>query len=935
MTIIQLSISLNICAFGVDNNSFNVDCTSCPTVDLTSLDGIPGYPRVDLLNLCSAADTASLLIYNPAECAITDIELEIDFDNGLFYGGFVFVDPNSPSNSVVQVANLSNISKPVFSIDQLGAGESTIIDFALKADCNIDFRSEAPINFDASLSFDYTGSTNSGICTRTVTEIGAYNSGVKVPVLNVLTVSPQQVSIPLANSFRCQNITISQDGIGAFLDAFQFTVSGLDTMAYKVTRMAINGITVPATDYAYNAGTQTLSTVINGTYFPNNSHTGANGDALFDSDERLTVQICYEVTGCTDDGNFLTFEAFYGCNDQICGDISSKEGTVIFTPNFGANPQAVDVNLIQEGTVCGQPLIYEGTVRSSNTDPVNGLWQDVILKYDVCGSGNVAPQEPIVNGVALPPGIFSVEDGVVVLDFTANTTDFDGPGGITSEDGDGLFNDLPGGNEISIHETINFECGQIETCAGLSCSMSGFEINGKRNCGQDFQAFANYTPITYDYGTSVAMSNDTLQRSNGALVTVIDWQVPSCTEWNTIPNGYWLYYEYGYENIQPCQNITDVYAEVIFSVNVGSPANGLADLFNYIRYEENTATYNGSPVSGVTSEPITVVVSDGNGGTKLDTIAMRVLIPAGDVNAATHEYYMDLEFLGRCNRYLSSLTYTYKVIEVCGDCSPGGCEITRACEGGQSYFWWPNCCSEPCIWRSNFDTIQRLTYGYADAELTIPKDPATIPPEDLHRFLPGDKALVRTAHEIIDIDLLREQDYYWDFTLREDIGRSRERPLIMDSENAKFLAWYHYDSATGTRTEIGIPDCYQQYPDATREHVFLPTIRTYGTGPGGYDWAGDKYNATLYDEDSYRVCVDAPEINPNYPPESAFDYLRGIAHGDDSLDGYMTFTAYGSRPERCPDTGKGYFRTYYEAPFNTTDPWTDTDQWHNNNCLPD
>ena len=120
--ILQLSINPDIRAFTTENIAPNVDCTSCPSVDLTSLDGIPGYPVVDLLNLCSAADTASLLIYNPAECEIMDIELEIDFDNGLFYGGFVFIDPNSSGTSVVQIANLSDISKPVFSIDQLGAG---------------------------------------------------------------------------------------------------------------------------------------------------------------------------------------------------------------------------------------------------------------------------------------------------------------------------------------------------------------------------------------------------------------------------------------------------------------------------------------------------------------------------------------------------------------------------------------------------------------------------------------------------------------------------------------------------------------------------------------------------------------------------------------------------------------------------------------------
>ncbi len=859
-------------------------CDGCPDISVVSLDGVPNFPTVDLLNVCSTPDTASILIYNQGECMISAVDLMVTFDSGLSYGGFVFMDPNSTGAGTVSATNLSDLTQPTFTVTEIGPGMAFIVNFAMQADCDIDVETEEDVNFDAMVTYTYPDDNGqNATCNVGINEVGAYNSGIRIPVVNVLNVSPDELDITQAGVPQCQTILISQDGIQAFLDEFQFSVTGLDTGAYMVSSISVNGMTVPPTDYSYNASSQTLGMLVTSNYFTANTGANANGDEKFDADERLEIQVCYEVASCIQEANFLMYQAFYGCNNQVCFGISEMQGALDFTPDFGAGVVANSSNVVY-GEICGSDMSFDFSLSSANSDPLNGLWEDLIIKYNTCSGGNIELISVVVNGVAAPSSIFDLTNGVVTLDLTNNTSDFDGPGGITDEDNDGIYDDLPGGNSIVVMTVLDIGCAmEGADCGSVGCSISNIEVNGKRNCGQDFQQFAPIGgdgPISFFYGNTGTTTNIDYDLCCGGFVSRV---YPVCDVWNPTGIGYELSYEFGSENIGACPSGNGNIEMVITAV-----ANGATRMRN-MRYTAGSATYEGAAVTGTTSQYLTV--NNASGG--LDTVALEIRIPAGSSaidGVQPHDYFFDLDFKGTCSPN-DWVNLSYQVVETCDACGPGGCEIVRACSGARSYVEWAQCTCD-CDIFAFIDTLYRTNYGYADKAMTQKLTIDDVPEEDRQRFLPGDTMYYRAGFEINNASVLYDDNFvhrYWQFyvNLREEAG-----PIMGDVYNSTFGGWFYEDATTGVITEIGIPDCMQNYPDATRDNYWYPTLglRNMGVENKSENWSDRNNNA-------YQTCVNDDNVNPDYPPEAAVQYgMYDDDRNDQYTDRQRIFIHWGVTP---------------------------------------
>ena len=167
--------------------------------------------------------------------------------------------------------------------------------------------------------------------------------------------------------------------------------------------------------------TGNLTGTIDGTHFV----TVGNGDAIFDANERITVQLCYEADGCLDEPMFLEYKASYGCNGKKCGDPSIIEGAVDYVPDFAANAVAT-ANMVNFGGICGDNLSFDVSLLSSNSDPLDGLWEDVSVKFNACLGGNMSLVAVNMNGVPIPSAAVIVTGSVVELDFSQLTADPDG-----------------------------------------------------------------------------------------------------------------------------------------------------------------------------------------------------------------------------------------------------------------------------------------------------------------------------------------------------------------------------------------------------------------------------------------------------------------------------------------------------------------------------
>ncbi len=851
-------------------NTTLIFAQDCPVkMRIIDLKGVDNFPQTDDIVVCETVDTLSYLLYSPdATQDLIGVELELSLSTGLEYGGFV---ESHYTGSDIYELNVSNPSRPKFTIPNIYNGDLFIANIGLTANCA--FQTGGVAEVSGVVTFLYQDENGAIFeCKQKFSPIGEYNSAIKKPILNTLSVSPVTVEPTDFTTPDCHTITISQDGIKAFVSSFELLIDGVDLVnTLTITDLNIGGTTLP---FDYDTLAQQVQATIDGTYF---------NDGFFNENENIKVEVCYLTQGCiTPPDVFFEYTAQAGCNDQICT-ASSKEGSLTFLPDLAAAPIATS-SFGNAGQFCGEPIRYNFTLTSTNTNPEEGLWNDVLLKFNACETNNTEIGNITVNGVALTQGVeWNIVGANAIIDFTQVSTDFDGANiGLEDVDEDGLYDDLPGGNTIEIDVELNVVCGDGVDCAPLNCSIERIEVNGLRNCGQDFQQFADVTPVSFFYGETAFDTNEDIDR-NGVLVTEEVDTDPNV--WKPTVNGYSFTYDYGTENIEGCSPTGNLYLIVTVTANGARP--------NDIRYSAGSATYEANGDGDITTIPTTAVagvttqdIFDPDSGAKT---AVEITIPMGDPSAGTHEYFFNLDYRGQC--YPDDYAYlSYTVVEECDGCG-AECKIVRSCQSAKSWIDWQgvDCI---CFIESSIDTLYRTNYGYADKAMTQPLTAAQIPNADLRRFLPGDTMFVRAAYRIRNVEVLQQATRQWVFRIyqRGYLGEG-----YLDFSQATFGGWYWEDVSAGTGLqEIGIPDCFQQYPDATRDNYYFPSMRLGNFGMDGRTGYSQTNADNFYDN-----CPTDANINPNYPIESVANYDH---YGDNSdvNDGRFQMNVYFTDPEQCP-----------------------------------
>ncbi len=848
--------------------SASAQCPAEIGIEILDLRGVNGFPQTDSMIVCGVADTVAILLYTDDPGNFNSIQLDLNISQGMEYAGFFGSHfENGPS---VSALNTSDGSNPSFTISGLNNDSLAVIYFGIKANC-----AATPEVFGMEIEFlssyayiDEAGAVYS--CEDSYTPEAEYSSEIKIPVLNILSVEPDNLSITEIDQTSCQNITISQDGLKASINRMDFIIENIDLENLNLEGLYANGSTL---NYTYDASSMTLSAPINDSYFYENEiFDGTSSDEYFDEDEQLNIEVCFSLNDCPQGDNtfLLDYEVSYGCGGDVCRDPARKGGSVSFRPNFISNPVSIS-SVTQQGEFCGDALIYEFELSSTNEDQAEGLWQDLMIKWEACQSSNTQIANISVSGQVLPDSTWFILDGLLNLDFTKLDFDPDGPGGITNTDLDNRFDDLPGGNTLLIEVEVEIVCANGGNCQSNNCEISALELTGIWNCGENFSEISSIDPpINFFYGEESYMTNDTIYwDSRGQYLT--EFISTSPETWTASDNGFSLSTDFGYENIAPC-NGESVYFVVNVSANTESRNRA-------IRYQEGSATYEGNPIQGVTWNY--EVAGD-------DTLGLQIQFPATNAQVDISDYYYNLEFYGFC----APDDYLYTNLEIIEPCNCGEaqeCEIVRACHNMLSWVRW-NGTDCDCNIYAYVDTLYRCNFGYTDKTMTQKVDPATLPTADLQRFLPGDTMYVRLAYEIINSEILHNSNNQWSFGAWH---RDVFAPGMLDVTQASFEGWFLNQTENGDITEMGVPSCFNDYPASTRDNYFYPSMRLGNFGVDGHD-----KTAQGQSEGSYTTCTDDPNINSDYPAEVvSYDYY---AASDDYRDGYFQLDIYWNRPENCP-----------------------------------
>ena len=129
----------------------------------------------------------------------------------------------------------------------------------------------------------------------------------------------------------------------AYLNDFQFALCGVDigpTSPVSVSSMKANGIDILANS-VYNPADTSLTAFIDNNYFSSISDINPlEEDDQFDTDEKVTIQVCYEVASCPDNADVaFIYKAWYGCFDEIC-ETTGKASFLKIRPTGSADPIA-------------------------------------------------------------------------------------------------------------------------------------------------------------------------------------------------------------------------------------------------------------------------------------------------------------------------------------------------------------------------------------------------------------------------------------------------------------------------------------------------------------------------------------------------------------------------------------------------------------------
>jgi len=605
---------------------------------------VSGAANFDELVVCGKTDTLALQI--DAEISLSGATFEATLPDGISYVGGAYTG----NNQNLPTASGSSGNNPIFNLPSVPAGGSIIVNIPIKADCGIipAWEGFQPIEFNYSV--------NAGGQVFDFTPILAYNNEIYVPSLNVLNVFPSYPSINIGDTF-IREITISQDGINAFLTGFQFTHDYEPGVQYNSLSIGVSGgsptnlsFTDDGSQVTYQITTADLSAI------------GLNG--IFDESQTVVLYEEVTVVACEGNSSLVNYDVSWGCDGELCE-------SLVFVNGFSLNSGQPDVEFTVTGSeaddFCATNFV-EMTVANQGTEPVpnSGYAKDLTLKLDPqCGALEFSKNFDIIS-ISVNGSNVAVPSPNGVGDYPISLA-----GVLTDMDGDGSSDDL--GLNASFTVYVEYE----RKCQSLGCQEEAAPCDG-------FQIVADYkdqcnlirAPELHQvFGTEYGSFQSQFVESGHVI--------------NGSPEEFKATFCYSFANA----DLTCPGAEV-----------------NLMFSTSNTDV-----------TPLAATIDDGSGISTSNFTSLgngEYSFSGGSTGDGLIEecWELDLKYEGPCSS-AGPVIFTFDVVYSC-PCS--GCEITRACETYQSFIknFCPGY-GDDCLGIDiDLYEINRTTMGWTDETMT-------------------------------------------------------------------------------------------------------------------------------------------------------------------------------------------------------------------------
>ena len=456
----------------------------------------------------------------------------------------------------------------------------------------------------------------------------------------------------------------------------------------------------------------------------------------------------------------------------------------------------------------------ESGTTTAVQDSAIGLFTDLTLGFETCDVSSLDITKVTLGSTEIASSNFSWIDGDLIVDFTAMTSDPDGPEGLLDADGDGFFDDLPGGHTLNLQVELSFICELPDdpttlACNSIDCSFSQFFISAQRDCGQTFQFFPDIEDFNILNGATFIELKDQDQINTSTIGYNFGTvgNTNACAARPVSVKTVQFCYIYERENVTPCPDAnTTNELQVVFS---GSPM-AVYDI-EFV------------PGSGTVSVNGTNTITGANGAfTNLAPDTRMLSLPIGDLAIGDEVCYTyQLEADTASCAPPQWMTGTHQVIETCttSDCV---CKTVKACDAALFRIDPADC---NCICDiSSGSSFKRISLGYTDPTMTTKVKEEDVPIEDLNRYLPCDTMLfegwlVPNTNEAVN-------NPYWWYARSYVSGNTTwtgadDTELMYDVAGSHFLG-FEVANGDGTRTFVDInsfPSCLDNGAGLSLIHI--------------------------------------------------------------------------------------------------------------------
>ncbi|MFY0642899.1 MAG: gliding motility-associated C-terminal domain-containing protein [Bacteroidia bacterium] len=274
-------------------------------------------------HLCIVSDLVDIEVRNITTGTVTGLEVQLDLPTGVQY------DSNSVLGVGISEKNVSNLSKPIFSVDDLAFASSRTLSFKLKIDCSVSaFLNGGGIAQIKSIT-NYTG----GSVNENSTALN-----IKQPSLQIQSISKQLYTADVGEVF-VREIKLKNSGTGKIAQ-------------FELRRIYENGLIHVGTSGKTNQSSlDTFWTFLDSSDIV----LQGNYDKFLDLNEEVVISDTMRVDGCNNLGT--DYSVAWGCYGVFCDvkkasanvSISNKNPDIVFTPrSYTSNCLDKSTNHLQE-----------------------------------------------------------------------------------------------------------------------------------------------------------------------------------------------------------------------------------------------------------------------------------------------------------------------------------------------------------------------------------------------------------------------------------------------------------------------------------------------------------------------------------------------------------------------------------------------------------